>query len=192
MDKMISFSTHVILVDASYINKVGINMADYFSRQMNRIFPKADLAVLLECMAADAGMRPGENEVQVIFIYDDKLPEMNFCLPSQLAEEIDGKAFNGPMGEFSLYAFQPSGLATREDLFMEALQLADASKEVQYLLLVPDEDAYVSRVSDFVRGMAEGKTVMMGMNPRMEKPVCRFEVIGYPLLKAYGIAPDEV
>lgn len=192
MDKTIPFSTNVMLIDASYINKVGTDMADYFSWKMNRTFPKADLALLLECMAADAGIQPGENEIQAIFIYEDKMRAMNFCQPSRLAEEIHGKAFKGPMGEFLLYAFQPSDLATREDLFMEALQLANASKEVRRILLVPDEELYSSRLSDYLKGMAGEKAVVMGMNLRQEKFDYRFEVIGYPLLKAYGISPDEI
>ena len=192
MDKTIPFSPYVVLVDASYINKVGENVASYFSKQMNRVFPKADLALLLEYMAMDAGIQPGDNKIQVIFIYDGKNPGMDFCLPSCLSEEIHGKAFNGPMGEFSLYAFQPSGLATKGDLFMEALQLADASKDVGRVLLVPDEETYGTRVSEAVKGMEADKVVVMGMNPRRETFGFRFEVIGFPLLKAYGITPDEV
>ena len=53
---------------------------------------------------------------------------MNFCLPSDLEKEVHGMAFQSRLGEFALYAFQPSDMARREDLFTESLQLLTESK----------------------------------------------------------------
>lgn len=191
MDKTIPFSPCVMLIDASYLNKVGVNLADYFSKRMNRAFPQADLALLLECMAADAGLTAGENEIQVIFVYGDA-ERMDFCVPSGLADEIHGQAFKGTQGEFSLYAFQPSEMATTEDLFMEALQLADASELVHTLVLLPDEERYAARVADYLRTVKKDSVVCFGMNAPVASDGFRFESIGFPLLKAYRVSPDEV
>lgn len=166
-------------------------MADYFSKRMNRVFPKADLALLLECMAADAGIPVGENEIQVIFIYDRK-NRMEFCEPSSLTDEIHGKAFKGSCGEFSLYAFQPSDLATCEDLFLEALQLADASDRVHSVSVLPDEEKYADRVTDYLRSMKKDSVVCFGMNTSAPHTGFRFETVGFPMLKAYHVSPDEV
>ena len=60
-------------------------MAAHFAPLVGRELPKADLAVLLECLAfLDAGIEPGNNEIQVIFVYDAEHSRMNFCLPSHL------------------------------------------------------------------------------------------------------------
>ena len=66
----IEFAPNVMLIDASYLDRVGRDMANHFSPIVNRQLPKADLASLLECLALDAGVVLGENTVQVIFIYD--------------------------------------------------------------------------------------------------------------------------
>ena len=50
----IPFSPVVMLIDASYLNKVGQDISNHFAPVVNRDLPKADLAVLLECMALDA------------------------------------------------------------------------------------------------------------------------------------------
>ena len=191
MDKTIPFSPYVMLIDAAYINKVGTSLAAYFSKRMNRVFPKADLALLLESMAADMGIPVGENEIQVIFIYDGE-DCLDFCVPSRLADEIHGKAFRGSCGEFSLYAFQPSELATSEDLFVEALQLADASERVRIVAVLPDEERYAARVIDYLRSMKKEGMICFGMNATGEHSGVRIESIGYPLLKAYRIGSEEV
>ena len=46
-------------------------------------------------------------------------------------------AFQSRLGEFSLYAFQPSDMARREDLFTESLQLLTESKDARRIMLVP-------------------------------------------------------
>ena len=68
MEKKIEFAPNVMLIDASYLDRVGCDMAEHFSPILNRELPKADLAALLECLALDAGVVLGDNAVQVIFI----------------------------------------------------------------------------------------------------------------------------
>lgn len=84
MEKKIPFAPVVMLIDASYLDRVGSDMSAHFAPIVNRELPKADLANLLECLALDAGIQLGENEVQVIFIYDAGEEKMNFCTPSNL------------------------------------------------------------------------------------------------------------
>ena len=66
MEKKIPFAPVVMLIDASYLDRVGSDMSAHFAPIVNRELPKADLANLLECLALDAGIQLGENEVQVI------------------------------------------------------------------------------------------------------------------------------
>ena len=129
MEKKIEFAPTVMLIDASYLDRVGRDMAEHFSPILNRELPKADLASLLECLALDAGVVLGDNAVQVIFIYDSAEPRMSFCTPSDLDKELNNVAFKSQLGEFSIYSFQPSDMATCEDLFNEALMLAGHTKQ---------------------------------------------------------------
>lgn len=192
MDKKIPFSPVVMLIDAPYINKVGLNLAEFFSARMNRAFPEADLAVLLEYMAVDAGIGTAGNEIEVIFIYERTAWRMPFCRPSDIPNGINGKAFQSKLGEFSLYAYQTSDMAERADLFMEALQLADASDDVQQIIILPDEDDYGQRAADYLDTMKKSGRVFFGMKPQNRERSFRTETIGFPLLKAYGIDPAEL
>lgn len=168
-------------------------MAAHFAPLVGRELPKADLAVLLECLALDAGLEPGQHEIQVIFVYDAAHGRMRFCTPSNLEKEIHGMAFQGRLGEFSLYAFQTSGMARREDLFCESLQLLTESKDARRVMLVPDEGEYGSAVAELAEKMKgkEGVTVF-GMNPPAHECSYRFEMLGFAVLQSLGIRAEEL
>lgn len=193
MEKKIPFAPVVMLIDATYLDRVGCDMTAHFAPIVNRELPKADLANLLECLALDAGVQLGENEVQVIFIYEAGEEKMKFCTPSLLNMELHNMAFKSQLGEFSLYAFQPSDMATREDLFIESLQLAGESKDVCRFIIVPDEDGYGKRIGDYINKV-EGKEsiTVFGMNPPAYEGDYSFEMLGFPVLQSLGIRAEEL
>ncbi len=193
MEKKIPFDPVVMLIDASYLNRVGNDLKAHFAPIVKRELPKADLAVLLECLALDAGIPLGEGKVQVIFIYDGASRRFTFCTPSDLEKEIHSMAFKSKLGEFSLYAFQPSEFAAREDLFFESLQLVGESKEARWVIVVPDEDGYGSRMGDYINKVEKKDSItVFGMNP----PACTggftFEMLGFAVLQSLGIRADEL
>ena len=98
MEKKIPFAPQVMLIDASYLDRVGTDLAAHFAPIVKRELPKADLANLLECLALDAGMQPGNNEIQVIFIYEPKEEVMKFCTPSHLEKELHNVGFQSQLG----------------------------------------------------------------------------------------------
>lgn len=193
MEKKIPFAPVVMLIDATYLDRVGCDMTAHFAPIVNRELPKAYLANLLECLALDAGVQLGENEVQVIFIYEAGEEKMKFCTPSLLNKELHNMAFKSQLGEFSLYAFQPSDMATREDLFIESLQLAGESKDVRRFIIVPDEDGYGKRIGDYINKV-EGKEsiTVFGMNPPAYEGDYSFEMLGFPVLQSLGIRAEEL
>lgn len=190
----ITFAPNVLLIDAACLNRVGNDMARHFAPLVNRELPKADLSLLLECLALDAGVQPGENEIQVIFIYDGSTRRMNFCEPSDLGKELHDVAFKSRLGEFSIYSFQPSGMASREDLFIESLRIIGESKEAQCVGVVPDEPAYGSKTADEVsKWEKKDKATLFGMNPPSQLSArCQFEMLGYAVLQSLGIRADEL
>ena len=58
MEKKIPFAPVVMLIDASYLDRVGSDMSAHFAPIVNRELPKADLANLLECRKTQ-GIRNG-------------------------------------------------------------------------------------------------------------------------------------
>lgn len=193
MEKKIPFAPYVMLVDSSYLDRVGSDLAAHFAPIVKRQLPKADLAALLEYLALDAGMQPGKNEIQVIFIYEAKEEIMKFCTPSNLEKELHNVAFQSQLGEFSLYAFQPSGMTSREDLFRESLMLMTESSEIQKAILVPDEDAYGNSLDKLIGSMKHPSEVtVFGMNPPAQEAAYRFELLGFSILQSLGIRSEEL
>lgn len=193
MEKKIEFAPNVMLIDASYLDRVGCDLKEHFSPIVNRELPKADLACLLECLALDAGMVLGENAVQVIFIYEPTEKVMSFCTPSDLEKELHNVAFKSQLGEFSLYSFQPSDMATRDELFNEALMLTDASKDVRRIIAVGDEDSYADKTDKTLNDIKGKESVtLFGMNPPKGEYNYKFEMLGFPILQSLGIRSDEL
>lgn len=193
MEQKIKFAPTVLLVDAVYLDRVGRDMVAHFAPIVNRELPKADLAVLLECLALDAGVQPGESEIQVIFIYQAGKTKMEFCKPSSLETELHNVGFKSAVGEFSLYAFQPSGMAKREDLFSESLQLAGESKEVKRIIFVPDEEDYAPALEEVISEIKGKESITrFGMNPPDYEHDYGFELLGFGILQALGIRSEEL
>ena len=193
MEKKIQFAPNVMLIDASYLNQVIGDMREHFSTVLNRNLPQADLARLLECMGLDAGMRGTENSIQVIFIYDSHLPKFTECIPSDLDKELNNVAFKGNLGEFSIYSFQPSEMASIEDLFTESLQLVGECKDTKRIIAIPDEVIYGSKMEQFIKEMkGKEQITLFGMNPPAKTELYDFQILGFAILQALGIRPDEL
>lgn len=73
----------------------------HFSTVLGRELPKADLPVLMECLALDAGLQFGENNIQVLLIYDKESENMSTCQPGDLRQELNNVAFKSHLGEFA-------------------------------------------------------------------------------------------
>lgn len=193
MEKKIQFASNVMLIDAAYMDQVVGDMRAHFSSVLNRELPQADLACLLECMGLDAGMRGENNPVQVIFIYNAQTPKFTACVPSDFEKELHNVAFKGKLGEFSIYSFQPSGMAASEDLFIESLQLLGECKDTKRIMAVPDEVTYGDKLGKYIHEMkGKEQVTVYGMNPPAESDEFDFQILGFAILQALGIHPDEL
>ncbi len=193
MEQKIKFAPNVILIDAAYLDQTVAGMSTYFAPLVNRELPKADLPLLLECLSLDAGLQVGNHEIQVILIYDADSPALQHCVPAQFEKELHNVAFQSQLGEYALFAFQPSGLATCEDLFIESLQLAGISDDVQRLMLVADDHYDATRLQAALGEIKKKENVMLfGMNPPAFETGCAFELLGFAVLQALGIRSEEL
>ena len=189
----LKFAEKVILIDASYINKVAGDLSRHFSQMIGRELPKADLPVFLECVAMDAAIQPGENVLQVLLVYDKELTKMDAFNPSDLKKELNDVAFKSQLGEFQLNTFEPSGMADREAFFLEAVKLVADAKEVKHLVIVPSETEYGDKLPEILEKVDGKESIhVLGMNPLVPSKAYRWDMMGYAVLQALGVRSDEI
>ena len=187
--KETKWSDNVILVDADYVDKVAFNLIVNFERMLGRRIPQADMAQWLECVALDGGMREGEHQTQVVLLYKQK--EMDNFQPGSIAD-LDGKAFNGRLGEFLISCVKVEELTTMDDLFSDSMQVLSNAAEVKRLIVVPDAEHIYNKVREGLRHADDEKRItVLSMQP-MEGGNFRQEILGYSLMAALGIKADEI
>ena len=189
----LKFAEKVILIDTAYINKVTKDLSQHFGQVIGRELPKADLAIFLECVAMDAAIQPGDNVLQVLFVYDKDENKMDAFNPSDLKNELSDVAFKSQLGEFQLNAFEPSDMADRESFFLEAVKLVADAKEVKHLVIVPSESEYADKLPE-IFDKVDGKESIhvLGMNPPAPSDKYQWEMLGYAVLQALGIRSNEI
>ena len=189
----LKFAEKVILIDAAYINKVTKDLSQHFGQVIGRELPKADLPIFLECVAMDAAIQPGDNVLQVLFVYDKNESKMDAFNPSDLKKELNDVAFKSQLGEFQLNAFEPSEMADKEAFFLESVRLIADAKEVKHLVVVPSESEYGDKLPE-IFDKVDGKESIhvLGMNPPAPSDKYQWEMLGYAVLQALGIRSDEI
>ena len=187
--KETKWSKNVILVDADYVDKVAFDLIVNFERMIGRQIPQADMAQWLECVALDGGLRAGDNEVQVVLLHGKK--QMENFKPGKF-EELDGKAFNGQLGEFLISCVQVEEMVTMDDLFIDSMQIIANAAEVSRLVVVPDAEHIYNKVRESLKHADPDKHItVLSMQP-MQGGQFRQEILGYSLMAALGIHSEEI
>lgn len=195
MNDHINWSENIIIVDADFIDSVVFNLTVNFERAIGRKIPKADIAHWLDCIALDGGVKEGENEIQVLFIHEKKNKNLENFNPSSYSEELNGKAFKDNLGEFSLTSIDVEEIVSKVQLINDIVGAACAQKEVKRVMVIPDADDGVTY--DQLRGALKHvdddskRITMFAMQPMMGGNF-RQEILGYSLLSALGVHPDEI
>ncbi len=180
---------NVILVDADYVDKVTFNLIVNFERMIGRRIPQADMAKWLECVALDGGLRPQQQQVQVVLLY--KKSQMDNFQPGRFVD-LDGKAFSGELGEFLLSCVPVEELVTMDELFVDSMQVVSNAAEVKRLIVIPDAEHIFNKVREGLRHADPDKHItVLSMQP-MEGGQFRQEILGYSLMAALGIKADEL
>ena len=143
----------------------------------------------------------GMNGQQIALVLDKQSGKLENCLPSDLKNELDGVAFKASLGEFSFMAVPSEGFVSRGDLYLDLLQIVLNAAEVKKLIVVPFNEEYGKEVENVLRECAlenaghkeEAKDIVYF---RMEEPaapaVCRWEMLGYPLMSVLGIRSEDL
>lgn len=193
------WNEHVILVDADYVDKVAFDLTVNFERMIGRRIPQADMAKWLECVALDGGLRPidrgerpevrGERIVQVVLLH--KHQQMKNFIPGAF-DELDGKAFSGPVGEFLISCVKVEDLTTMDDLFVDSMQVISNAEEVKRMVVVPDAEHIYNKVREGLKHADDEKHItVLSMQP-MQGGNFKQEILGYSLMAALGIKADEI
>ena len=189
----LKFAEKVILIDAAYINKVTKDLSQHFGQVIGRELPKADLPIFLECVAMDAAIQPGDNVLQVLFVYDKNESKMDAFNPGDLKKELNDVAFKSQLGEFQLNTFEPSDMADKEAFFLESVRLIADAKEVKHLVVVPSESEYGDKLPEIFEKVDGKESIhVLGMNPPAPSDKYQWEMLGYAVLQALGIRSDEI
>ena len=189
----LKFAEKVILIDALYINKVTADLRQHFSQVIGRELPKADLPIFLECVAMDAAIQPGDNTLQVLFVYEKGCAKMDVFNPGDLKKELNDVAFKSQLGEFQLNTFEPSDMADREAFFLESVKLVADAKEVKHLVVIPSETEYGDKLPEIFEKVDGKESIhVLGMNPPAPSKHFQWEMLGYAVLQALGIRSDEI
>ena len=191
------WSEHVILVDAEYVDKVAFDMIVNFERMLERRIPQADTAQWLECVALDGGLRPQTSDaqpqtsIQVVLIHDRNRQQMDNFLPGEFSD-LDGQAFTGPLGEFLISCVKVEEMVTKDDLFIDSLQIIATATEVKRLMVVGDSDHIYNKVREALRKADPDKHITVFTMQPMDSGNFRQEILGYSLMAALGIRSEEL
>lgn len=181
---------NVILVDSNYIDKVAFDFSVNFERMLMRQIPQADLALWLDCISLDGEIEPGNNDIEVIFLYKDGTIR-NFT-PSNLKGEIDGKAFKDNLGEFSMEAYEvASDITTIGEQFTETLQVLLDAKSVEKILIIPDIEEYGNSVKNILSKNKDKQTYLFAIQPQTGNGFKKIQ-LGFSIVHALGISSDEL
>lgn len=190
LDTSNMLSKNVVLIDASYIDKVASDFALNFGRMLMRDIPKADLALWLDCVALDGGIKPGENDIQVIFIYNDEILK-NFA-PSNLKNEIDNKAFKDNLGEFTMEAYKVANDVTNiGEQFTETLRVLVDAENVENILAIPDMEAYGEMAKQVLSKNEKKQVTLYSIQPQSGKGF-NLQQLGFSVVHALGISSEEL
>ena len=188
------WSEYVILVDAEYVDKVAFDMIVNFERMLERRIPQADTAQWLECVALDGGLRPingGERNVQAVLIHEKDKQQMDNFMPGKFSD-LDGQAFTGPLGEFLISCVKVEEMVTKDDLFIDSLQIIANTAEVKRLMVVGDSDHIYNKVREALRKADPDKHITVFTMQPMDSGNFRQEILGYSLMAALGIKSEEL
>lgn len=189
--KQKQWAPNVILVDADYLDNVAFNLIVNFERMLGRRIKQADLCHWLDCIALDSGLRPGDNEIQVVFLHDKQTTRLKNFSPSNFEEDLNGLSFKDNLGRFNLFAFPVEEVVEKDEFVVQSVAMTADEKQVKRLMIVADMDACGDRIKRICAQTDGKEKVLFAMEPLTG---CGFnqEILGYSLMAALGIRGEEL
>lgn len=186
------WSENVILIDADFLDHVTFDLIVNFERMIDRRIPAGNLCHWLDCVALDGGLRPGDNDIQAIFIHAKDKKGLQYMQPADFDKDLDGKAFKDNLGEFTLHSFPVEEIVSAEDFFVQSVEGILQGKDVRRLLVVADMERYGERVKQTVAKADEDKKITLFTMQPITGRGFEQEILGYSLMSALGIRGEEL
>ena len=193
MDENIKFPSNVVLIDAAFLNLVVTDLKKYFEKTLMRELQEIDLSELVTYIVLDAGMAVGDNQIQILMVYDKDSAQLSNCRPSDLSAELNGVAFKSQFGEFSFASVPCEEMVSREELYLDLLSIVLDSADVERLILVSFNEEYGDKVMERLKGVKNKETIQFRMNePEESIEGYQWEMLAYPVMQALGIRGEEL
>ena len=193
------WSENIIIADADYIDRVAFNLIVNFERMLMRRIPQADLAKWTECIALDGGLRPTEDTEQhassgVVLIHDKGRTAFENFLPADYATALNGKAFQGPLGEFTINTVAVEATTTKTQLLLDIVTLACSHRDVKRIMIIPnaEEGTAYDELRQLLRSADDEKRITVFAMQPLQGGNFRQEILGYSMMQALGIRAEEI
>jgi len=194
----IKLAENVVLIDVISLNETITNVKNFFEENLKRKLDDINLDFWMAYLALDSGIREGDNHIQVLLIYDDKVDKLEHCMAPEL-KELGGMGCKNPFGEFVFSAISSEGFASREDLYLDLLQITLNSADVKRLVLAPSNGEYGDRVHDILQqSLAESSQEKVKQIIRffVEQPNqladYKCDTLLFSLMHAFGVRNEEL
>lgn len=191
-NEKIKLSQNVMLIDASFLNFVVMDLRKYFERLLKRSLQEIDLTELSSYLALDAGIAEGENEIQMLMVYDKESTVLQHCHPSDLKGELDGVAFKNQVGEFVFAGVPCEEMVSRADLYVDLLGIVADCSNVKRLIVVSFNEEYGQEVTAALSKVEGKEIIQFRMNEPEEMLAYRWEMLAFPVMQSLGIRGDEL
>ena len=197
MEDKIKFPANVILIDVAFLNEVVYGAKNFLEGKLGRKLPDVDLPAWLSYLALDAGLREQENEVEVLLVHTPAADVLKCCEPSDV-NKLNHQACRTPLGEFTFSSVTSSGLVSTEELFLDLMNLALDSADLNGNETVWDlycGNRVEEKLAGFFKDKNEeerGKAVYFITEEPLSPVYCRLEPVFYSLAHAFGIKSDEL
>lgn len=186
------WAENVIIADADHLDRVAFDLTVNFERMLGRRIPRADIARWAECVALDGGLREGDHHTHLILIHDPKKAAFDNFTPAYFENELNGQAFNGLLGEFTISAIQTEESVGGDRLLCDTVAFIAAQSGVKRIMIIPDEERDYDTVRQLLRQADPEKHITLFAMQPMPGGNFRQEILGYSLMSALGIKGEEL
>lgn len=187
----IQLSETVILIDAAFLNKETTGMKRFFEKMLKRTLPIMDLSDWSLYLLQDSAFKGSQPEIQFIVVYDEDSRLLQNFVPSDLKDELDGKGFRY-ISEYYFTCVPTEGLASREDVFIELLSIVSESEKVKNIAVIPFYEEYGEAVDEILKDATDKDIIQFSIEELSQKATHRWDNLGFSIMRAYGVSPQEL
>lgn len=184
---------NAIIIDGEYLSRACTQFRKFLQQTIGREIPEADLARWLEYAALDGGVRPEDKATTQVYIFHEPATKLlKGFKPADLYADFDGKAFNGPVGEFLLAACPAQDdLGSKETLLCETLQSLLKGNLCKHFIIVADHDAYGIRIEQLLADYPNSPVTLLTLKKESGSEGTSIP-LPYSLMAACGVSGSEL